>query len=160
MPQPSLPIEGSCRCGELRIKISAKPMITMACHCKGCQKMSASAFSCSAAIPTSGFEVTAGEPVIGGVHGDDINHYHCQRCKSWMFTRMAGMDWFINVRPTMLDDATWFAPFVETYTSTKFPWAATGAVHGYPQFPPLEAFEGLMKEFSEWNSPDGENTEM
>lgn len=160
MPQPSLPIEGSCRCGELRIKISAPPMITMACHCKGCQKMSASAFSCSAAIPTSGFEVTAGEPVISGVHGDDIHHYHCQRCKSWMFTRMAGMDWFINVRPTMLDDATWFAPFVETYTSTKFPWAATGAVHGYPQFPPLEAFEGLMKEFSEWNSPDGENTEM
>lgn len=160
MPQPSLPIEGSCRCGELRIKISAPPMITMACHCKGCQKMSASAFSCSAAIPTSGFEVTAGEPVIGGVHGDDIHHYHCQHCKSWMFTRMAGMDWFINVRPTMLEDATWFAPFVETYTSTKFPWAVTGAVHGYPQFPPLEAFEGLMKEFSEWNSPDGENTEM
>ena len=150
MPQPSLPIEGSCRCGEVRVKITAPPMITMACHCKGCQKMSASAFSCSAAIPTSGFEVTAGEPVIGGVHGDDIHHYHCQHCKSWMFTRMAGMDWFINVRPTMLEDATWFAPFVETYTSTKFPWAETGAIHSFEKFPPMEAYEELTREFSQW----------
>jgi hypothetical protein len=148
MPMPKLPIEGSCRCGEVRLKISAAPMITMACHCKGCQRMSASAFSCSAAIPSNGFEVTAGEPVIGGAHGDDTHHYHCPRCKSWLFTRPAGMDWFVNIRPTMLDDATWFAPFVETYTSAKLPWAQTGATHGFPAFPPLDAYEGLMKEYA------------
>ncbi len=160
MPQMKLPAEGSCRCGEVRLKITAPPMITMACHCRGCQKMSASAFSCSAAIPTAGFEVTAGEPVIGGAHGDDIHHYHCPRCKSWIFTRMVGMDFFVNLRPTMLDDASWFAPFVETYTSTKFPWAQSGAVHGYPEFPQLDAFEGLMKEFAQWNNADGSNTEI
>ncbi|WP_313198408.1 GFA family protein [Rhizobium sp.] len=160
MPQMKLPAEGSCRCGEVRVKITAPPMITMACHCRGCQKMSASAFSCSAAIPTAGFEVTAGEPVIGGVHGDDIHHYHCPRCKSWIFTRMVGMDFFVNLRPTMLDDASWFAPFVETYTSTKLPWAHTGAVHGYPEFPPLEAFEGLMKEFAQLDGADGNNTKI
>jgi len=160
MPQIKLPAEGSCRCGEVRVKITAPPMITMACHCRGCQKMSASAFSCSAAIPTVGFEVTAGEPVIGGVHGNDIHHYHCPRCKSWIFTRMVGMDFFVNLRPTMLDDASWFAPFVETYTSTKLPWAHTGAVHGYPEFPPLEAFEGLIKEFAQWDGADGNNTKI
>ncbi len=158
MPQINLPMEGSCRCGEVRVKISAAPMITMACHCKGCQKMTASAFSCSAAMPTAGFEVTAGEPVIGGAHGDGIHHYHCPRCKSWIFTRMVGMEWFVNLRATMLDDATWFAPFVETYTSTKFSWAETGARHGYPEFPPLDAFEGLMKEFAEWDSSTVMNT--
>lgn len=160
MTKINLPAEGSCRCGEVRVKITAAPMITMACHCKGCQKMSASAFSCSAAIPTAGFAVTEGEPVIGGTHGDDIHHYHCPRCKSWIFTRMVGMDFFVNLRPTMLDDATWFAPFVETYTSTKFPWAKTGAVHNYPEFPPLQAFEGLMKEFAQWDSASGRNTEI
>jgi hypothetical protein len=148
MPNPTLPLEGSCRCGEVRLKISAPPMITMACHCRGCQKMSASAFSCSAAIPAQGFEVTVGEPVIGGAHGDDTHHYHCPRCKSWLFTKPVGMDWFVNVRPTMFDDTSWFAPFVETFVSVKFPWAETGATHSFQEFPPMEAFEGLTKEFA------------
>ena len=81
MPMPKLPLDGSCRCGEIRLRISAPPLVTMACHCKGCQKMSASAFSCSAAIPADGFAVTAGEPVIGGTHGDNVHHYHCPRCQ-------------------------------------------------------------------------------
>ena len=148
MPKPTLPMEGSCRCGQVRLKISAPPILTMACHCTGCQKMSASAFSLSAAIPSQGFEVTGGEPVIGGLHGSDAHHYHCPRCKSWMFTRPVGMDWFVNLRPTMLDDPKWFVPFIETYTSEKLPWAATPAVHSYEAFPPMEAYEGLAKEFA------------
>ena len=148
MSMPALPMEGSCRCGQVRIRISAPPLLTMACHCRGCQKMSASAFSCSAAIPSRGFEMIEGEPVIGGAHGDDTNHYHCPHCKSWMFTRAVGMDQFVNIRPTMLDDAGWFAPFIETYTSTKLPWAATGAVHGFEEFPPMEAYEDLVKAFA------------
>ncbi len=148
MPKPTLPMEGSCRCGQVRLKISAPPILTMACHCTGCQKMSASAFSLSAAIPSEGFEVTQGEPVIGGLHGDDAHHYHCPHCKSWMFTRPVGMDWFVNLRPTMLDDPQWFVPFIETYTSEKLPWATTPAVHSYETFPPMEDYEGLVKEFA------------
>ena len=148
MPEINLPIEGSCRCGEVRLRITAPPMITMACHCRGCQKMSASAFSCSAAIPSEGFEVTSGEPVIGGAHGDDTHHYHCPRCKSWLFTKPVGMDWFVNIRPTLLDDASWFFPLVETYTSTKFAWAETGAETSFEQFPPLEAYQALMDRYA------------
>ena len=147
MPMPVLPMEGSCRCGQVRIRISAPPLLTMACHCRGCQKMSASAFSCSAAIPTQGFEVIEGEPVIGGAHGDDVRHYHCPHCKSWMFTKATFIDAFVNIRPTMLDDASWFSPFVETYSSAKLPWATTGATHSFPEFPPMEAYEALTKEF-------------
>jgi hypothetical protein len=154
MPIPKLPLDGSCRCGEIRLRISAAPLVTMACHCKGCQKMSASAFSCSAAIPADGFEVTAGEPVIGGTHGDDIHHYHCPRCKSWLYTKVAGMDGFVNIRPTMLDDADWFAPFIETFVSTKFPWANTGATHSFAEFPPMEAYGALAKEYSEQAAKD------
>ncbi|MBD8651178.1 GFA family protein [Rhizobium sp. CFBP 13726] len=147
MPMPKLPLDGSCRCGEIRFRISAAPLVTMACHCKGCQKMSASAFSCSAAIPADGFEVTAGKPVIGGMHGDDVHHYHCSRCKSWLYTKATGMDGFVNIRPTMLDDADWFAPFIETFTSTKFPWANTGATHSFAEFPPMDAYEGLARDY-------------
>src|SRR6185437_11449420 len=60
------PSDGQCRCGDVRIRISARPILTMACHCKGCQRMSSSAFSLSAAVPTTGFEVIRGQPVLGG----------------------------------------------------------------------------------------------
>ncbi|WP_455269383.1 GFA family protein [Rhizobium herbae] len=147
MSKLNVPQEGGCRCGQVRLKISAPPILTMACHCTGCQKMSSSAYSLSAAIPAEGFEVIAGEPVIGGLHGA-TRHYFCPHCMTWMFTRPEGMDWFVNLRPTMLDDSSGFAPFIETFTSEKLPFAATAAVHSYETFPPMEAYEGLVQEFA------------
>jgi hypothetical protein len=147
MSEPSISWEGGCRCGQVRLRVTAPPILTMACHCKGCQRMSASAYSLSAAIPSAAFAITQGEPVIGGLHGATRHHF-CPRCMSWMFTRPEGMDWFVNLRPTMLDDASWFHPFLETYTSTKFPWATTSAVHSFETFPPFEAYEALTREFA------------
>ena len=113
--------------------------------------MSSSAYSLSAAIPSDGFEVTQGEPVLGGLKGS-TRHYFCPNCMSWMFTRAEGMDWFVNLRPTMLDDPSWFTPFIETYTSEKLPWAATPAVHSYEKFPSFEAFQTIGREFAESES--------
>ena len=67
---------------------------------------------------------------------------------SWIFTRVDEMDWFVNLRPTMLDHSKWFTPFVETWTSEKLPWATTGAVHSFEKFPPFEAYENLTREFA------------
>ncbi len=68
-----------------------------------------------------------------------------------MFTRPEVTDAFVNIRPTMLDDSSWFLPFIETYTSEKLPWATTPAVHSFEKFPPFEAYEGLLKEYQEQN---------
>jgi hypothetical protein len=110
--------------------------------------MSASAYSLSAAIPSQGFAVTQGTPVIGGLHGP-TRHFFCPNCMSWMFTRPEGLDMFVNLRPTMLDDVAWFSPFIETMTSEKLPWATTPAVHSFARFPPFERYEGLVKEYAE-----------
>ncbi len=147
MSKLTLPAEGGCRCGKVRFRISAAPLLTMACHCRGCQRMSSSAYSLSAAIPTNAFEVTQGEPVIGGLHGAD-QHYFCEYCMTWMFTRPEGTDAFVNCRATLLDETGWFSPFVETYTSTKLPFAYTGAAHSFAVFPPMEAYEGLIDEYA------------
>lgn len=147
MKIPTLPATGRCRCGEIELRVTAQPIMTMACHCRGCQRMSASAFSLSAAIPTAAFEVTKGDPVIGGMHDPELRHYFCPRCMSWLFTRF--MPEFVNLRVTMLDDATWFAPYIETWTRTRLPWATTGAVHGYEEFPPMERFPELLTEYAD-----------
>lgn len=142
-----LPWSGGCRCGQVRLRITAPPLLAMACHCTGCQRMSASAFSLSLAIPTPGFEVVSGEPVIGGLHGDS-HHYFCPHCKSWMFTRTEGMDQFVNLRPSMLDHHEWVAPYVETWTDEKLSWATTPAKHSFGALPAMEAFAGLIEAYA------------
>ncbi len=145
--QPSLPWTGRCLCGQIHFEVSAPPILTVACHCRGCQRLTASAFSLSAAIPAEGFAVTRGEPVIGALHGPN-RHYFCPHCMSWLFTRPHGMDWFVNVRPTIFDEGQACTPFVETMTAEKLPWATTPAVHSFTGFPPDDAYEGLMKEYA------------
>ncbi len=52
---------GKCRCGQIQFEVNAEPLITMACHCTGCQRMTASTFSLSTLYPSNGFKVTLGE---------------------------------------------------------------------------------------------------
>ena len=151
MPAPTLPWDGGCRCGRVRLKISSPPLLTSACHCTGCRSMSASAFSLSVANPSEDFAVVQGEPVIGGLHGH-ARHFFCPYCMSWMFTRPAGIDFFVNVRATMLDEHGWFSPYIETYVSEKLPWATTPAVHSFETFPPMEDLDALLKAFGAANA--------
>lgn len=139
---------GGCRCGKVRFDVDGGPLITMACHCTGCQRMTASAFSLSALYPADRFRVTTGEPVIGGLKGEDVKHHFCPDCMSWLFTRPAAFPDFVNVRATMMDDCSGYAPFIETQTAEKLPWATTGAAHSFDRFPPMEAFPALMAEFA------------
>jgi hypothetical protein len=151
MSAENLPHEGSCRCNRVRFSVSQAPVITMACHCTGCQKMTASAFSLSALIPASAFTVTQGCPVVGGMHGAD-RHYFCPHCMSWLFTRPHGIDEFVNVRATLLDNAKDYEPFVETWTSEKLPWATTPAVERFAQLPAPQDFPRLLQAYAEFRA--------
>ena len=139
--------KGHCRCGQVKFEVSSAPLITMACHCTGCQQMTSSAFSLSSLFPSSAFSITLGEPVIGGLHGD-TRHYFCGHCMSWLFTRLEGMDDFVNVRSTMLEDSQHYKPFVETYLDEKLEWATTGAKYGFNQFPPQDQFPALLQAYA------------
>jgi hypothetical protein len=111
--------------------------------------MASSAYSLTAMVPDDGFEVVKGEPVIGGAHGADIHHYFCPHCMTWMFTRPLGFG-FVNVRPTMFEDTSWLRPYMETYASTRLPFAETGAVRSFAEFPAMDEIEGLLRGYAEW----------
>jgi hypothetical protein len=147
MSEWNLPWEGGCRCGQVRIRVTAPPMLASACHCTGCQRMTASAFSLTLTVPAEGFEITAGEPVIGGLHGP-VHHYFCPYCMSWMFTRVPGTDYFVNLRAPMLDESAWVVPFVETWTQEKLPWAATPAPHSFETAPAFADYAKLTEAYA------------
>ena len=142
-----LPWTGGCRCGAVRFTVTAAPLISMACHCTGCQRMTASAFSLSLALPEAGFSVTKGEPVLGGLR-QQTRHYFCPDCKSWVYTRPADPPGLVNLRATMLDEAAWFVPHVEFFTAEKLPWATTGARHSYATAPEPSEFGPLLAEYA------------
>jgi hypothetical protein len=142
-----LPWNGGCRCRQLRFRVATTPILTTVCHCRGCQRMSASVYSLTAMFPRDCFVVVEGEPVIGGLHGEH-RHLFCAHCKNWVFTRPHGVDQFVNIRPTTFDEVSWFVPYIETYTSEKLPWATTPARHSFEQFPAMTEYAGLVAEFA------------
>ncbi|WP_127110477.1 GFA family protein [Pararhodobacter zhoushanensis] len=144
----ALPAEGGCRCGALRFRVTAQPIMSAVCHCTGCQRMSGGAFSTTLMVPVTGFEVTEGTPVRGGTKKPGLVHNHCPECLSWVFTRIEGVDAFLNLRATMLDEASGFVPFIETYTSEKLAWVETPAPHTYETFPPMDAFPALLGDYA------------
>ena len=142
--------EGSCGCGDLRFRVEGAPLITMACHCRGCQRMSASAFSLSSLYPEDRFEVTAGEPVLGGIRGTS-KQYFCPSCMSWVFTRPEALEGLVNVRPMMLDRASEHRPFMETYTSEAIGWVTSGAERSYEGVPEESEISELLEAYAAWD---------
>ena len=141
-----LPWEGGCRCGQVRLKVNAPPILTMACHCTGCQKLSASAFSLTVLIPAAGLSLTGREPVIGGLHGAHKQLF-CPHCLTWLYTCAEGAP-LVGLRATMLDDTRWFSPFIEVMISEKLPWMTASAPNLFDTAPSVDDFENLTKLFA------------
>lgn len=144
----TLPLTGRCRCGAIVMMVNAPPLVTMACHCRGCQRMTASAFSLSVAVPADGFSTSGPEPVIGGARGEGLEHMFCPECMSWIFTRIEMLPGMVNMRATMLDDPSWAAPFVETQTAEKLPFAHVDTVASFARFPDMAQMEDLVARFA------------
>ena len=139
--------EGGCRCGQVRFRTGAEPMITAACHCTGCQRMTGGAFSLTSIYSEDAFEVTAGEPVLGGMRDPALRHFFCPSCLSWLFTRPEGMG-IVNVRTPMFDEVDAEPPFLETYAREKIRWAETKAAFSFETLPPEERFPELLAAFA------------
>lgn len=142
---------GGCRCGRVRFRVTLPPLLTMACHCGGCQRMTASAFSLTIAVKRESFEVTRGAAGVvqgGEQENDEQTHRHCGFCKSWLYTEVPPQLGFVNVRTTMLDDPSGLEPFIETQTAEKLPWATTPAVHSFERFPPMDEYLSLLEAYA------------
>ena len=148
MTSTSIRLKGHCRCGRVEFELSAEPMMTIACHCTGCQRMTSSAFSLGALFPSAALSIVSGRPVIGGLHGP-TRHYFCGHCMSWLFTRPEAMDDLVTVRSTMLENAQRYQPFIETYTDEKLAWASAGAKYDFCMFPPQERIPALLQEYAQ-----------
>jgi hypothetical protein len=143
--------QGQCRCGAVRFVAQGRPLVTMACHCRGCQRMTGGAYSLSSLYDWSRFEITQGEPVLGGLK-EGTRHLFCPSCMSWIFTRPEGMDEYVNIRSTMFDKPEGHRPYIETYAGEALPGAATGAVECFETVPEDDQFGPLIGAYAQWSA--------
>jgi hypothetical protein len=142
--------DGSCRCGAVRLHAEGAPLVTMACHCTGCQRMTGGAYSVSSLYAAERFSVVEGETVRGGLKAGP-NHQFCPDCMSWLYTVPEGLEAFVNVRSSMFDDAPQHRPYVEMCVNEALPSAASGAVRSYEGFPQQNEFAELIAGYTAWD---------
>lgn len=140
-----LPWSASCLCGQVKMRVSKPPLVSAACHCDGCQKLTGGAYSLTMILSPDAFEKLEGETEIGALHRPDVQHHYCAHCKSWLYTMGERLGPNVNFRPSMLDDASWVRPYIETWASAKLPGVETGAVMSFDQFPPPEQFGQIVR---------------
>ena len=147
-----LPLKGSCLCGAVQVSVTAPPLLTLACHCRDCQKLSASAYTLTSMVPAENFSHT-GDVIQGGRGSHDRVHFYCESCLSFVFSQISGADHRINLRTSVLDQSASLQPFVELMTNEKLPWVEVPAVHRFAEYPrSLEELQSLMEEYAIWLS--------
>jgi hypothetical protein len=141
-------------CGRVTMRISAAPVMSMACHCRGCQKLTGGAYSLSLMVAADAFEVE-GETEIGALHRPENGYFYCAYCKNWLYTDGIAGGQFVNFRPTLLDDANWVIPFIESNVAEKLPGVVSGAQHSFDGFPAPDQYGPLMEVYGKEGARPG-----
>jgi hypothetical protein len=138
---------GGCACGAIRYRVTEKPLIVHACHCRDCQRHTGSAFVINLWIERKfvladetrlkTFRVTAGT-------GQPHDIYYCPNCGTRLWSHYhAAPGNTILLRAGTLDDAAAITPDVHIFTRSKLPWV--------PLPPGARAFETMYKLADVWS---------
>jgi hypothetical protein len=116
-------LTGGCQCGAVRYEISEEPLGIYVCHCRECQKQSASAFGISIIVPAQGFTVTRGTPEEWSRQTDSGRTLFCMFCavcgsRLWHATLTSET---VSVKGGSLDEPVDLASAVHIWTSRKLP---------------------------------------
>jgi hypothetical protein len=130
-----LPITGGCQCGAARYTISAAPLALLACHCRECQKQSASAFGMSLIVHRASVTLTQGETRTWSRKADSgttVACVFCVTCGTRVWHAREGFD-IVSIKGGSLDEPLDFSRAIHCWTSSKLP--GTVIPPGAKQFP-------------------------
>ena len=97
MTSVELPLTGACLCGSVQVRVGALPLLTLACHCRDCQKLFASAYSLTGMFPADSFSCS-GAVATGGRRSAERAHYFCTSCMNFIYSRIRGAPNRVNLR--------------------------------------------------------------
>ena len=119
-------ISGECLCGKIKYELKCAPQIMGICHCKNCQRQAGSAFSTVAAVPSSDFKFTAGEPRLYNDcdtdSGNTVKRYFCGHCGSPIYSAISSKPETLYLKTGTLDDTSGFSPQFNVWCDSKQNW--------------------------------------
>lgn len=121
----AVPYAGGCQCGQIRYEIWAEPLTLYACHCRECQKQSASAFGMSMPVPRASIVILQGQPKEWkrvSDSGREVSCLFCGECGTRLFHNPARNPAITNVKPGTLDDTRWLKPAGNLWTRSGQKW--------------------------------------
>lgn len=122
----TMAVTGGCLCGGVRFTYDGEIGPAGYCHCTDCRRCTGGAYTLSARLLTSGFEVHSGS--LGsftktGESGMPLTRHFCSSCGSPIYTSSEHRPEFIHVKAGVLDDPSVVQPAHETWTRSRVVWA-------------------------------------
>lgn len=116
---------GGCQCGAVRYECTSEPFALFICHCRECQKQSASAFGMSMPMARSGFRLVQGTPQFwsrrGGGSGIEIRCAYCPDCGTRLWDEPQDAGDVIVLKAGSLDEPVDMTKAIHIWTSRKLP---------------------------------------
>ena len=119
------PLEGRCGCGEVRYRLTGRPMFVHCCHCLDCQRQTGSGFVLNAIYELDRIELLWGdlEPVTMPTDsGRPHDIYRCKTCRTALWSDYGRRSRARFVRVGTLEDPSALSPDVHIFTRSKLPW--------------------------------------
>ena len=116
-------LSGSCLCGGVKYEVSSGIQTVTNCHCSLCRKMSGSAFSSGATVPTASFRFVSGQDLLREWESSP-GYYRvfCGRCGSPLIKRKASDPDSLRLRVGTLDSDPLVKISKHTHVRSKAPW--------------------------------------
>ncbi len=147
-------LEGGCDCGEVRYRMTSKPMFVHCCHCRWCQRETGASFALNAIIEKTHVELLKGAPEVVDTpseSGRGQKIFRCPSCKIALWSTYSVPTVFF-IRVGTLDNPDLLPPDIHIFTESKQPWLQLPS--GIPQVPvyydrnelwPAESLDRLKK---------------
>lgn len=117
---------GGCACGDVRYRVSGRPVVATVCHCRFCQRRLASAFALLVSFPEASVELLQGQLTQCEHRSDEsgrrLTMNFCARCATTLFHTGELRPGVRTVAGGTFDDPGWFAIDRHIWVRSKQPW--------------------------------------
>jgi hypothetical protein len=120
-----LPLTGGCACEAIRYETTTEPVVMFHCHCRDCQRASGGPFTSFVIVPAEAFRLLQGSVRLHDSpshRGGKTHRGFCADCGSPILAKTDANPDIVAIRTASLDDASWFNPQMDVWTSDAHPW--------------------------------------
>ncbi len=117
-------LTGRCQCGEIQYECTEEPVAIYVCHCRECQKQSASAFGISVEVPHARFRIVRGNPKYWTRltdSGNKLKCAFCENCGTRPWHENEPQTNTLSIKGGSLDKTVDISNAIHVWTSRKLP---------------------------------------